>query len=441
MTNEELVIDFQKRKDPGTLAEICERNKGLVFSIVHGFREVFSSEDRNRAALIESGDLEQDGFEGLIRAAYSFDNERGAAFSSAASLYIRAAIIKSLNERYLTFRMSDSLRRKVRNIKRVKASFLEAHGREPSPEETAYFLNVSVDDYYKTLREVPSSDSLGSLDAVISQDGTGQTIGDLIPAGADPMGEVENRLFMEQLKETLWGMVGQLETRQSEILKEHYKDGESLKEIAAKRNISAERARQIREKGLAALREFDRLEVLEEYAQGLHIADSMAYRGTVGGYHRTWTSATEKAAFRRIEARARASRQYPKDKGKNQGMSYSDKMAWLKIYGQYKQSADAMQLKLDRYRLNNPNGRLDGLADLPGKLEAERGKEQRALKELLQALESVKDPDFSRLLCLRYVQLKKWKQISNEMGLSAAHCKGKFHRMAVDALELSELKS
>jgi DNA-directed RNA polymerase specialized sigma24 family protein len=255
------------------------------------------------------------------------------------------------------------------------------------------------------------------------------------------MGEVENRLFMDQLKETIWNMVDQLETRQAEILKEHDKDGESLKEIAAKRNISAERARQIREKGLAALREYERLEVLEEYAQGLQISDSIAYRGSVGGFHRTGTSATEKAALHRMEARARAGRQYPKGKSKNPGMSYSEKMAWLKIYGQHKQSADALQLKIDTYRLNNPNGRLDGLADLPGKLEAERGKEQRALKELLQALESVKDPDFSKLLCLRYVQLKKWKQIANEMGLSAAHCKGKLHRMAVDALELSELKS
>ncbi|MGH7150629.1 MAG: sigma-70 family RNA polymerase sigma factor, partial [Planctomycetota bacterium] len=104
-------------------------------------------------------DLESAGLFGLLRAVERFDPGRGVRFETFAGRWVRGAILEEV-------RRADPWPRKWRErsarLEEACARFRERHGREPTDEELARALRVSLERYragYARLRgrELPSS--------------------------------------------------------------------------------------------------------------------------------------------------------------------------------------------------------------------------------------------------------------------------------------------
>src|ERR671932_768812 len=81
------------------------------------------------------GDLVQEGMLGLIRATEKFDWRRGFKFSTYATLWIRQAIQRGLENSSRTIRLPVHIAQRERKINRTERELATKLGREPTPEE------------------------------------------------------------------------------------------------------------------------------------------------------------------------------------------------------------------------------------------------------------------------------------------------------------------
>ena len=72
-------------------------------------------------------------------------------------------------------------------------------------------------------------------------------------------------------------------------------------------------------------------------------------------------------------------------------------------------------------------------------LEASGEKLYAELSEMIRAIEAVEDPRCSILLRYRYIQLKNWMYIAEQMGYSEVYVKGELHGMALNLFKIPEV--
>lgn len=133
------MLDYVQRIQQGdqqALQAMVEKNMGLVHSIVRRYI--------SQGYGGEKEDLEQAGCEGLVKALYNFDVEKGTAFSTYAYPCILGAIRKHL-QRQQRFKMGREPLLLVRELQEYWRGKREK-GEEPSPAEAARDLHVSVEE-------------------------------------------------------------------------------------------------------------------------------------------------------------------------------------------------------------------------------------------------------------------------------------------------------
>src|SRR5207245_1213994 len=96
------------------------------------------------------GDLVQEGMLGLIRATEKFDWRRGFKFSTYATLWIRQAIQRGLENSSRTIRLPVHIAQRERKLNRTERDVVELRfglgGREPTPlRETGRKLGISAE--------------------------------------------------------------------------------------------------------------------------------------------------------------------------------------------------------------------------------------------------------------------------------------------------------
>lgn len=112
-------------------------------------------------------DLYQVGNIGLIEAFKHYKKDSDAKFSTYAHFYIRGEILKYLRENR-TIKINYETDKFIRNIAKVKEYLIQVNSCEPSIEEIAEFLEVSVNDIVNAMNQ---SLSVKSLDYELNEDG------------------------------------------------------------------------------------------------------------------------------------------------------------------------------------------------------------------------------------------------------------------------------
>lgn len=297
MTNEELVMEYRKTENEETLTEICRKNQGLIRMIVKNLRPVYANESKNSASIIESDDLMQYGYIGLLKAVRVYDPDKGS-FANAAVWWIRQEIFRSMDNNEHTIRMSVDTRHKLVKLQRFRRSFVNEYGFEPRIDEISAFLEVSR-PVAERLLKVEVQDQIGSLNSPIKDADGEYEVMDTVPDEHNHYEDLEQSMFEDQARKELWASVDTLKEKESLILHERYQNGKTLQGIGDDLGVTCERVRQIETKALKILRH---RRAIRELARWYNFADMVSYKSvSTRSFQNTHTSATERAAIMKLE--------------------------------------------------------------------------------------------------------------------------------------------
>jgi len=250
-------IELAKRIEMGDLAakdRMVNANLRLVVSIARKFQ----------GQGLPLSDLIQEGMLGLIRAVEKFDWRKGFKFSTYGTLWVRQAIGRGLANTSRTVRLPvhiASLARKIGDRERELGAQL---GREPTDEEIADSLEMTLEE----VQDIRAADrNPTSLDKGVGEDADA-ALGDLIADDAEtPDQEVAN----DDSRLKVLRVVSELPSPDRDVLTLRYglgRDGEevALRETGRRLGFSAENVRQIEDRALRRLAEDGELGALREAA-------------------------------------------------------------------------------------------------------------------------------------------------------------------------------
>ena len=198
---------------------------------------------------VDLDDLIGAGALGLINAARQFDESRGVPFDRYAEIRIRGAIIDELRSMDQTPR---SARRQSTEVGAVIQSLSHNLGRQPTSEEVAIALGISLRQYQGMLSKnspirVMGFDDLGP----VGEDGQHHASKYLEdPASLIPDVEVSQREAAQQLA----GVVDTLTARQRQVVTFYYFEGMNFKEIAGFLEVTEGRVSQLHTAAVAKLK-------------------------------------------------------------------------------------------------------------------------------------------------------------------------------------------
>lgn len=223
--------------------ELIEAFRPLIASIARGYR---------RATAIDRTELMQEGVVGLLRALERYDAGRGVPFWAYATWWVRQAMQHVVSELSRPIVLSDRALRQLARIKEAQRRLEQTHAREASYQEVAAVAGLpraQVESLISAERRPRPLDEPAN-----EESGDATTVGDLLadPPAEDAYERVPQQVFAAQLPRLL----GYLSDRERTVICFRFGIGRrehTLREVAQRLDVSAERVRQIEQASLEKL--------------------------------------------------------------------------------------------------------------------------------------------------------------------------------------------
>lgn len=244
-----------KQGDQKALDRLTKANLRFVVSV----SKQYQNQGLSLPDLINEGNL------GLIKAAQRFDETRGFKFISYAVWWIRQSILQALAEQARIVRLPLN---KIGIINKVNKAFSDLEqelGRTPTIDELADALDISDADVKAS---IANNGRHVSMDAPLKEDDEGSsTLMDLMQNGEG--NNPERDLIVESLRSEIVRSLNTLKLREADVIRLYYGlDGSApltLAEIGERFDLTRERVRQIKEKGIRKLKNASRSKILKAY--------------------------------------------------------------------------------------------------------------------------------------------------------------------------------
>ncbi len=208
-------------------------------------------------------DLINEGNLGLIKAARRFDETRGFKFISYAVWWIRQSILQALAEQSRIVRLPQNQVGALSRIKKVSSQLEQKYERPPSAEEIAEQMDLPE---AKIEAAMKIGSRVISMDAPLVTDEDVMFLDQYVP---DDMEETDERLMTESLRKEIQNLLRMLNEKEREVLSMYFglgmSHGYTLEEIGAKFDLTRERVRQIKERGIRNLKNSVRNRQLKAY--------------------------------------------------------------------------------------------------------------------------------------------------------------------------------